>query len=183
MSRATYGVTAVELAEAERLGPVAWLDRQLAPAGIPDPVGDATDQLFPRTTQPVETLFNGNAYEIRQELVGRHLVRATWGSRQLFEVMVDFWSNHLNVNVDSDEGVIWARPEYDAVIRRHALGRFDDMLTEHRHDPAMLQYLDNAGSEKRAPERELRPRADGAAHGRRGRRLHRGRRQEPRPGC
>lgn len=151
VARATYGVTAAELAEAERLGPVGWLDRQLKPDTIPDPVGDAIDAAWPRTSQPVERLFDSNAYEVRMELAGRHLVRAAWGSRQLFEVMVDFWSNHLNVNLDSDQDVIWGRPEYDALIRKHTFGRFDAMLRETGVSSAMLLYLSNAGSEKRSP--------------------------------
>ena len=32
------------------------------------------------------------------------IVRAAWSKRQLFEVMVDFWSNHLNVTNPFDDG-------------------------------------------------------------------------------
>ena len=47
-----------------------------------------------------------------------------WSERQLLEVMVDLWSNHLNVTNPSDS--VWAtRHDYDRrVIRRHALGKF-----------------------------------------------------------
>ena len=145
-------MTGPALTEADKLGLTGWLDRQLKPDSIPDPVGDAIDAAWPRTGQPVEQLFDAsNAYEVRLELAGRHLVRAAWGSRQLFEVMVDFWSNHLNVNLDSDQDVIWARPAYDVLIRKHALGRFDTMLRETGMTSAMLLYLSNAGSEKRSP--------------------------------
>ena len=37
------------------------------------------------------------------------------------------------------------------MIRKHALGRFSDMLVASARHPAMLAYLDNASSEKDAP--------------------------------
>ena len=40
------------------------------------------------------------------------LARQMWSSRQLYEVMVDFWSNHLNVTNPFDGG--WdVRTPYD----------------------------------------------------------------------
>src|SRR4029450_13954529 len=73
-----------------------------------------------------------------------------WSRRQLLEVMVDFWSNHLNVTNPFDGG--WdTRTAYDRdVIRTHALGRFADMLRASARSPAMLRYLDNAESHRRA---------------------------------
>jgi uncharacterized protein (DUF1800 family) len=35
------------------------------------------------------------------------------------------------------------------VVRKHALGRFSDMLLASARDPAMLRYLDNASSDER----------------------------------
>ena len=97
-----------------------------------------------------------------------------WSSRQLFEVMVDFWSNHLNVTNPFDGGWDVRTPYDNDVIRKHALGRFSDMLHASRpRHPAMMRYLDNAGSDKRVGQRELRPRAARAAHGRHRRRVHR----------
>ena len=58
-------------------------------------------------------------------------------------------------------------------LRRHALGRFPDLLAAVTRDPAMLLFLSLANSDKEAPERELRARADGAVHARA--RLHRAR--------
>ena len=46
------------------------------------------------------------------ELGSATLARACWSKRQLFEVMVDFWSNHLNVTNPIDS--VWAcRHDYD----------------------------------------------------------------------
>ena len=64
---------------------------------------------------------------------------------------MDFWSNHLNVANPSDN-VWWSRHDYDrTVIRRHALGKFSDMLTASATHPAMMTYLNNAESTKDNP--------------------------------
>jgi uncharacterized protein (DUF1800 family) len=79
------------------------------------------------------------------------LARACWSRRQLFEVMVDFWSNHLNVTNPSDDPW-YCRHDYDrTVIRAHAFGKFEDMLVASAQHPAMLLYLNNAESTKDAP--------------------------------
>ena len=85
------------------------------------------------------------------DLCDAHIARACWSNRQVLEVMVDFWSNHLNVTCPSSD--VWGtRHLYDAnVIRKHALGRYSDMLVASARHPAMLAYLDNASSEKDAP--------------------------------
>jgi uncharacterized protein (DUF1800 family) len=79
------------------------------------------------------------------------LARAMWSERQLFEVMVDFWSNHLNVTCPLSD--VWdSRQDYDrTVIRKHALGTFVDLLKASARHPSMLTYLDNRSSTKRAP--------------------------------
>jgi hypothetical protein len=72
------------------------------------------------------------------------VVRATYSERQLLEVMVDHWWNHLNVWPGKDAllagFVVVADRE---VIRPHALGRFADLLQASAASPAMLAYLDN----------------------------------------
>ena len=79
------------------------------------------------------------------------LARAAWSKRQLLEVMVDFWSNHLNVTNPSDS--VWStRHDYDrTVIRKHALGKYSDMLLASATHPAMMTYLNNAESTKDQP--------------------------------
>jgi len=71
------------------------------------------------------------------------LLRAVYSSRQLEEVLVDFWYNHFNVFLDkgSDRFLVTAY-ERDA-IRPHVLGKFQDLLLATAQDPAMLFYLDN----------------------------------------
>jgi uncharacterized protein (DUF1800 family) len=69
--------------------------------------------------------------------------------------MVDFWSNHLAVTCPHE--AVWdSRHHYDAqVVRRHALGRYADMLRAAIFHPAMLTYLNNASSTKSNPNENL----------------------------
>jgi uncharacterized protein (DUF1800 family) len=92
------------------------------------------------------------------ELVEAKLHRAISSSRQLEEVLVDFWLNHFNVF--SGKGPIrMLLPSYERdAIRPHVLGRFRDMVLATARHPAMLFYLDNWLSQaSRAGEGEGRP--------------------------
>ncbi|MGL5827331.1 MAG: DUF1800 domain-containing protein [Nocardioides sp.] len=152
--RASYGPTAELMADIRELGVEGWLARQLDPASIPDPNGDAIDRAFPSAmAAPADVIKRQGAkgVAVRSEVPARHLMRAVWSSRQLHEVMIDFWSNHLNVNADTSAYISLARPHYDAVIREHALGSYRDLLRESGLHPAMLNYLGNGESVKEHP--------------------------------
>ena len=78
-----------------------------------------------------------------------------WSPCQLFETVVDFFSNKLNVANYSD-GVWASRPSYDRdVIRPHALGKYRDMLLAAMKHPAMLAFLNNDVSTWEAPNENL----------------------------
>ena len=122
---------------------------------------------------------------VANDLAEGKLLRAVYSNRQLEEVLTDFWFNHFNIYLDKGaDHYLVTEYERDA-IRPHVLGKFSDLLEATAKSPAMLFYLDNwqsvgPGTPRRArpqpraprPERELRPRADGTAHPRRGRRIH-----------
>jgi uncharacterized protein (DUF1800 family) len=77
------------------------------------------------------------------QVVGARLVRGVHSRRQLQEVMVDFWANHFSVFAFKSP-ISGLLPHYDEeVLRRHALGRFEDLLLAVARSPAMLIYLDN----------------------------------------
>ncbi len=80
------------------------------------------------------------------DLAGARLARAVHSERQLQEVMADFWFNHFNVFFGKAEDR-WLVGDYErSAIRPHVFGRFEDMLAASARHPAMLVYLDNAGS-------------------------------------
>lgn len=152
--RAAYGPTPELLAQVRKIGADAWLERQLRPGRVPDAAMTALLKRWPTLTMSQGQLtarIGKFQWDAMFDLCDAHIARAAWSNRQLLEVMVDFWSNHLNVTCPSSD--VWStRHLYDAqVIRKHALGRFSDMLVASAQHPAMLSYLDNASSDKHAP--------------------------------
>jgi len=120
----------------------AWLDAQLAPATIDESA--LTAKLAGLTTLEATNAANKNRTDQTVAEV-RHatFVRAVDARRQLYEVMVQFWSDHFNLG----SGQWWAfakATDLRTVARAHALGTFREMLLASARSPAMLLYLDNA---------------------------------------
>ncbi|MEY2880475.1 MAG: hypothetical protein RLZZ15_2855, partial [Verrucomicrobiota bacterium] len=110
--------------------------------------GDAND--------PLQTLFPAmkdkgarvsHLYEFKDKVLLEDLTRATvlravLSERQLYEVMVQFWTDHFNIDPSKAEAK-WLKAADDRdVIRAHALGNFREMLRASAVSPAMLWYLD-----------------------------------------
>lgn len=79
-------------------------------------------------------------------MIADKTVRAVESQRQLQEVLVDYWSNHFNIDVR--KGICRSLKVADEreVIRPHVLGSFRELLGASAKSPAMLFYLDNASS-------------------------------------
>jgi uncharacterized protein (DUF1800 family) len=153
LRRATFGPTQADYQQAEEWGINGWLERQLDPAAIDDPLADAAVGQFPTvgmSTAQIRASVERNGWQAMYELGRATLARQFWSQRQLAEVMVDFWSNHLHVTCPF--GGAWStRTSYDRdVIRAHALGRFSDLLHASARHPAMLRYLNNDRSHRRS---------------------------------
>lgn len=74
------------------------------------------------------------------EIQRARVIRAMSSERQLFELMVDFWMNHFSIRHNDQQQT----PHFEEqVIRRHALGKFEDLLMAVAKHPRMLNYLDN----------------------------------------
>src|SRR6185503_11213952 len=79
-------------------------------------------------------------------------LRALYSKRQLHEVMVDFWTDHLNI-VSHKGDCKWLKAADDReVIRQHAFGRFRDLIRASALSPAMLIYLDGHDNKVVRPE-------------------------------
>ncbi|AEV86002.1 hypothetical protein ACWT_4985 [Actinoplanes sp. SE50] len=154
LRRTTFGATPDSLAEARRLGAAGWLDRQLDPQRIDDSRCDAVLARLPlagATPAQVRAALPKDSYEGFRQLGRAAIARAAWSERQLFETVAAFWANHLHVAAPS-AGVWDTRADYDAqVIRKHAFGRFADMLRASARHPAMLTYLDQRSSTRSHP--------------------------------
>ena len=128
-------------------GPRAWFDRQLRLDEISDTATGAFASWYPTIgrTAPehfsIAEMRNGYGYEVWSNHGRWSMMRRMYSQRQLLEVMTEFWCNHLHVYGGADLTWLW-REGYDALIRKHALGRFDEMLQDATVHESMLVYLD-----------------------------------------
>ena len=86
--------------------------------------------------------------EMSSYLIKATYTRALSSKKQLYEVMVDFWSNHFNTTFSGSEGKYW---EDHHVIRRYALGNFRSLVGASAKSPSMLQFLSNRYSDGSNP--------------------------------
>lgn len=85
-------------------------------------------------------------YQALGELTAAKLARATDSKRQLQEVLVDFWSNHFNLDVNKKQVSAFKVLDDRDTIRPHVFTTFRELLGASAHSPAMMVYLDNATS-------------------------------------
>ncbi len=148
-SRTGFGVRQDQLARGRAIGTTAWLEEQLAPESLNDggleaalattlpSLGYSLPQLLAYTSPP------SPRYRAAAETVTATYVRQLLSPRQLYECMVEFWTNHFNIDL-GDAALASYKPWDDReVVRRHALGNFRDLLHASARSPAMLYYLDN----------------------------------------
>jgi len=77
------------------------------------------------------------------ELQNAKIISAVESPRQLYEVLVDFWGNHFNIDVRKGPCRVLKVTDDREVVRPHVFGRFRDLLEASAKSPAMLHYLDN----------------------------------------
>ncbi len=85
----------------------------------------------------------GTPKTIINELSEAKILRAILSERQLQEVMSDFWFNHFNIYIGKDSDNWYTTSFERDAIRKHALGKFRDLLLATASSPAMMIYLDN----------------------------------------
>ncbi|MBM3461059.1 MAG: DUF1800 domain-containing protein [Armatimonadetes bacterium] len=141
LKRFTFGARARDVERIRVAGPRAWLEEQLHLERDAALEARLSDLSVPGMSS--STARGRSSRVVAAQMQAQKILRAVYGENQLHEVMVDFWMNHFNVNVDK-EGVAPYLAEYEReVIRPHALGRFGDMLRAVARSGAMLVYLDN----------------------------------------
>ena len=89
-------------------------------------------------------------------------VRAAESEKQLQEVLVDFWSNHFNIDVNKGSCAVYKIADERDVIRPNLFGKFRDILGASAKSPAMLFYLDNAQSQVPQPDNPRRDKMQAA---------------------
>jgi uncharacterized protein (DUF1800 family) len=150
LRRITYGVTEADIAAAKKYGYRGYLERQLDYTHIDDSAVQAfVTARYPLLSQTTTELFSANAGTVQQQLQQSTLYRAAFSNRQLYERMVEFWSDHFNIAISK---VSYLKAVDDReVIRRHALGNFRDLLFASAKSGAMMSYLDQNQSRSGSP--------------------------------
>jgi Protein of unknown function (DUF1800) len=151
LSRAQYGLRPGDLEYLRDLGHDKWLEEQLHPESIDDKACELRAKRFETLHLDPGTCYEYKKPVLRDEMVRHALLRAVYSKRQLYEVMVGFWTDHLNINIDKGD-CIYLKPADDRlVIRRNALGKFKDLICASALSPAMLVYLDGKENIKAGP--------------------------------
>jgi uncharacterized protein (DUF1800 family) len=150
LRRATFGARPKDVKDLKRLGIDGWLERQLHPRSIPDATAEKALKLFPLDGAAPRTIMRRTkrySWDAMMATAQATLARQIFSDRQLYEIVVDVFANHLHVAVPGEQ---WhTSPSYiKNVIRKHAFGRFDDMLLAAMKHPAMLSFLSNDQSRR-----------------------------------
>jgi uncharacterized protein (DUF1800 family) len=152
LSRAGFGPWPGDLDRVRGMGTEAWIEDQLRPDGIDDTLCDLRARRFETLELEPGTCYEFKKPVLRDELTRHRLIRATYSKRQLFEVMVEFWSDHFNIYLEKGDCIYLKPADEREVIRAHALGRFRDLVRASATSPAMLVYLDGNQNKKAGPD-------------------------------
>jgi len=169
LNRLAFGAMPDQVTALAEAGWEAWVREQLAPQSIDDrEVMARIEVLAPSLAMSMGEIFDvyqpdyAGDYPTRDEerreaklrqkaqieLRKAVIARAVFSRCQFQEVIVEFWRNHFSVDHNKEEVAYLANHYEENVIRKHAFGRFSDMLMASAKHPAMLLYLDNAVSQK-----------------------------------
>jgi uncharacterized protein (DUF1800 family) len=148
--RVTNGITAADAAAVQKLGYQEYLNLQVHYEEIDDSAVESSAAVqWPLLSQTPAQLFAAPAATVQQQLQEATIYRSAFSARQLYQRMVEFWSDHFNIYV-TKVGYLKAVDDRD-VIRANALGTFAELLYASAHSPAMLAYLDQVSSRAGAP--------------------------------
>ncbi len=159
LNRITFGARVEERARFVEIGLQAYIEEQLDFETINDFACDLQLSTFKTLKMQANELegisnqlFDGYDREkAPNELRQATFLRQLYSKRQLYEVMVEFWSDHFNIFMDKEKEFFLKTVDDREVIRKHALGNFRDLVWASAHSPAMMIYLDNQANEKSHP--------------------------------
>jgi len=187
LNRLAWGPRPGEADRVAAAGVMAWIERQLTPEHVPDDALRSRERGFAVLRLGPDDLAGRFVAARREQLARRRdgaapdppppgpdaaalrrlgaeaqqlaVVRAVLSERQLYEVLVDFWTNHFNVFYAKGADRYLLPSYIEETIRPNALGKFEDLLIATARSPAMLFYLDNAQSVAPGSRPPIPPRA------------------------
>jgi len=135
--------------------PRGWLENQITATAAPrefqnlPPASESAKAFFRSRRQGVKAIRRAYKTYLRKRYFDEINSRALAHIRSqtpFAERMVAFWGNHFTVSAKRFFISPMAGAYEREAIRPHIFGRFEDMLLAAVRHPAMLLYLDNAGS-------------------------------------
>lgn len=150
LGRIFYGTRLGTREQAHAQGFNAILDEQLDPDSIDDTEVDDFIAQLPYYNQSLDELRElENFWFAYLDIMNSSVHRAVYSRKQLYEKMVEFWSDHFNIYMFGEAWpqmpVLKILDDRD-VIRPHAMGYFRDLLHGSAKSAAMLFYLDNVSN-------------------------------------
>ena len=157
LNRCSFGFKESEYQHALNVDYTGWLMEQLDYASLDDSALESSIAVtLPRVGWTAAQLIadaktTGKNGQGATELIAATMLRQIFSQRQLYEVMVEFWTNHFNIAASAVPEVYYKVVDDRDVIRAHALGSFPAMLKASARSLAMLYYLDNGSNTKTGP--------------------------------
>ena len=159
LNRLCYGPTVEERRFVHTHGVRAWIEAQLDYDNIDDM--ETSVRLSPLDSLKMSASDIRDSYASLFDTIDKEaaiavlrqgtLLKQIYSHRQLYEMMVEFWSDHFNIYIDKGDGWFLKTVDDREAVRPHALGNFRDLLSASVHSPAMLTYLDNQANRAGTP--------------------------------
>lgn len=151
VNRLTFGWTEEEQLLADTLGYHGYLEHHLNPEAIPDNACESLISSYLRLNWNPYNLHSVQPQVTVHQVTESTIVRAVYSKRQLLERMVEFWTDHFNVDINKSH-IPWLFPLWlRLAIRPHALGTFPQLLAATAQSQVMMFYLDNVISNGTSP--------------------------------
>ena len=158
LNRAGFGATDAEIRDYATLGRVEAVERLLAGArreALLQPPAFVNEPFVP--FYKLRQMSAAERMAAQRRLFEQGFELRAWWLREMLltpspltERMTLFWHNHFATSQQKVRATALMYRQ-NALLRREALGNFATLLHAVAKDPAMLVYLDNAGSRKQAP--------------------------------
>lgn len=143
VNRLTMGWTPEEQALADSLGYANYLEYHLNYTAIDDSAIDARIATYTTLSMQPYQLIGLSTSQLQTELTEAAILRSVFSKRQLYQRMVEFWTDHFNIDITKDNDKYLKTIDDRDVIRANALNTFPALLSASAHSPCMMEYLDN----------------------------------------
>lgn len=145
LAKLTYGYNLADLKRFEAIGLDTWLEDQLSPNAVRKAEGEIDLSAFRSRNMSIPAIYRDKIFKARPsilstEMVHMTLLRRLYSSRQVYEMLVEHFSDYVPVQLLTNKQLV--RLDYDTnVIRKNALGYYPKLLAAATFHPAMLNYL------------------------------------------